>query len=223
MGTEPFNVDITLREWDQAQQQIALNFATKMNLINDTLWDQMTQAQTVYEEFANRRCDHTSVIKQGDMIWLNARNLATERLSKKLSNKFEELFRVIRTISTHTSKLKIPEDWRHHDVFRNYLLHLAATDSLPGQVSLTSFPVIFTEGVKEFEVEAIINSQMHWGHLEFLVQWVGYDRLTYQPFDDVKDATEALNNYFQRHSTAVEHDTWANYDSDNNDSLYIDT
>ena len=177
----------------------------------------------MYEEFANRCRDHTSVIKQEDMIWLNARNLVTERLSKKLSNKFKELFRVIRTIGTHTSKLKIPEDWGHHDVFRNYLLHLAATDLLPGQVLLTLFPVIFTEGMEEFEVEAIINSWMHWGHLEFLVQWVEYDRPTYQPFNDVKNATEALNNYFQHHSTTVEHDTWVNYDSDNNDSLYIDT
>ena len=156
------------------------------------------------------------------MIWLNARNLATERFSKKLSNKFKELFRDIRTIGTHASKLKISEDWRHYDVFRNYLLHLAVTDSLSDQVSLTLFPVIFTEGVEKFEIEAIINSRMHWGHLEFLVQWVGYDRLTYQPFDDVKDATEALNNYFQHHSTAVKHDTWVNYDSDNNNSLYID-
>ena len=183
----------------------------------------MTQAQTVYEEFANRCCNYTSVIKQRDMIWLNARNLVTERLSKKLSNKFKELFRVIRTIGTHTSKLKISEDWEHHDVFKNYLLHLAATDSLSGQVSLTLFPVIFTEGMKEFEVEAIINSWMHWEHLEFLVQWVRYDRLTYQSFDDVKDATEALNNYFQHHLTAVEHDTWVNYDSNDNDFLYINT
>ena len=37
MDTKSFNVDITLWEQDQAQQQIALNFATKMNLINDTL------------------------------------------------------------------------------------------------------------------------------------------------------------------------------------------
>ena len=102
-----------------------------MNLINDTLQDQMTQAQTVYEEFTNRCCDHISVIKQGDMIWLNGRNLVTERLSKKLSNKFKALFKVIHTISTHASKLEIPEDWEHHDVFKNYLLHLAATDSLP--------------------------------------------------------------------------------------------
>ena len=70
----------------------------------------MTQAQTVYKELTNRCCDHISVIKQEDMIWLNARNLVTERLSKKLSNKFKELIRVIRTISTHTSKLEISED-----------------------------------------------------------------------------------------------------------------
>ena len=92
----------------------------------------MTQAQTAYKEFANHCCNHASVIKQGDMIWLDARNLATECLSKKLSNKFKELFCVTRTIGTHAFKLEIPEDWDHHDVFDNYLLHLAASDSLPG-------------------------------------------------------------------------------------------
>ena len=121
----------------------------------------MTRAQTAYEEFANRRCNHASVIKQGDMVWLDARNLTTERPSKKLSNKFEGLFRVAHTIGTHASKLEIPEDWGHHDVFGNYLLHLAASDPLPGQIPLTPFPVISTEGVEEFEVEAIINSRMH--------------------------------------------------------------
>ena len=70
----------------------------------------MTQAQTMYEEFSNRRRDHELIIKEGDMIWLDARNLATERLSKKLSNKFKGPFCVIRTIGTHTSKLKISEN-----------------------------------------------------------------------------------------------------------------
>ena len=91
----------------------------------------MTWAQTAYKEFVNRCCNHILVIKQEDIIWLNARNLATERLSKKLSNKFEELFCVTHTIRTHAFKLKIPEDWGHHDVFSNYLLHLAASDLLP--------------------------------------------------------------------------------------------
>ena len=50
-----------------------------MILINDTLWEQMTQTQTMYEEFSNHRHDHELIIKEGDMIWLDARNLATER------------------------------------------------------------------------------------------------------------------------------------------------
>ena len=111
---------------------MAQDFATKMILINDTLQEQMTQAQTMYEEFSNRRRDHELIIKEGDMVWLDARNLATEHLSKKLSNKFKKPFHIIRTIGTHASKLEIPEDWGHHDVFGNYLLRLAATDPLPG-------------------------------------------------------------------------------------------
>ena len=146
-----------------------------------------------------------------------------KRPSKKLSNKFEGPFCVIRTIGTHTSKLEIPEDWGHHDVFSNYLLRLAATDLLSEQVSPPPFPVILTEDEEEFEVKAIINSRMHWGRLEFLVRWVSYDRPTYQPFENVKDATEALNDYFSRHSAAVSHEAWNNYDSDDYDSLYNDS
>ena len=47
MSTESFIVNITLRDYEQAQQQVALSFITKMNLINNTLWEQMTQTQTV--------------------------------------------------------------------------------------------------------------------------------------------------------------------------------
>ena len=68
MSIESFVVNTTLRNCEQAQQQFVLSFATKMNLINDTLWEQMTQTQTAYKEFANHFCNHTSVIKQGDII-----------------------------------------------------------------------------------------------------------------------------------------------------------
>ena len=179
ISTEPFVVNINLWDYEQAQQWMAQDFATKIVLINNTLREQMTQAQTMYEEFSNHRRDHELIIKEEDMVWLDARNLATEHLSKKLSNKFEGPFRIIRTIRTHTSKLEISEDWGHHDVFSNYLLRLAATDSLPEQVFPPLFPVISTEGEEEFEVKAIINSWMQQGCLEFLVRWVSYDRLTY--------------------------------------------
>ena len=68
MGTEPFDVNTNLQDHEQAQQRIAQDFVTKIVLINDTLWEQMTQAQTMYEEFSNRRCDHELIIKEGDMV-----------------------------------------------------------------------------------------------------------------------------------------------------------
>ena len=64
---------------------------------------------------------------------------------------------------------------------------------------------------------------MHQNQLQFQIQWVDYDRPTYQLFENVKNATETLNHYFHRHSITVSHDIWANYDSDNNDSLYQNT
>ena len=68
MSTESFIVNTTLRDCEQAQQQVTLSFAIKMNLINDILQKQMTQTQTVYKKFANCCHDHVSVIKQEDII-----------------------------------------------------------------------------------------------------------------------------------------------------------
>ena len=64
---------------------------------------------------------------------------------------------------------------------------------------------------------------MHRGKLQFLIQWVSYDKPIYQFFKNVKNVITALNIYFQRHLTAAGHETWANYDSDDYHSLYDDT
>ena len=47
---------------------MAQDFVTKIVLINDTLQEQMTQAQTMYEEFSNCRRDHELIIKEEDMV-----------------------------------------------------------------------------------------------------------------------------------------------------------
>ena len=47
---------------------MAQDVATKMILINNTLWEQMTQAQTMYEEFSNHRRDYGLIIKEGNTV-----------------------------------------------------------------------------------------------------------------------------------------------------------
>ena len=68
MSTEPFIVNINLWDHEQAQQRMTQDFVTKMILINNTLWEQMTQAQTMYEEFSNHRHNHELIIKEEDMV-----------------------------------------------------------------------------------------------------------------------------------------------------------
>ena len=68
MSTEPFIININLWDYEQAQQWMTQDFITKMILINDTLQEQMTQTQTMYEEFSNHQRDHELIIKKGNMV-----------------------------------------------------------------------------------------------------------------------------------------------------------
>ena len=85
---------------------------------------------------------------------------------------------MIHTIKTHTSKLKILKNWDHYNVFNNYLLHLASSNLLSDYISFTLFLIILTKGIKEFKIKVIINFCMHRDKLQFLIQWVNYNKLT---------------------------------------------
>ena len=221
LGVEPFTVDNTLRDSIQAQQQVALDFGTKMETINETLREQMTRAQTYYEEFANRNRDYAPILKVGDMVWLDTRNMSSQQPSKKLGNKSEGPFKVSKIISPHATELEIPESWGHHNVFGNYLIRCAANDPLPGQVPPPPLPNISTSGVEEFEVDSILDSRIHRGMLEFLVRWIGYPMPTWQPFEDVKHAAVAMDDYFEKHPGRAGQETWRHYNpEEDSDSEY---
>jgi hypothetical protein len=49
-------------------------------------------------------------------------------------------------------------------------------DPIPGQRPAPPPPPTLIDGEEEYEVEAILNSPMHYNCLEYLVKWKGYDR-----------------------------------------------
>ena len=221
MGIEPFTIDTNLRNPVQIDQQMALDFGTKMNTINETLREQLTRAQAYYEEFANRKRDHAPIFKVGDMVWLDTRNMSSQQPSKKLGNKSEGPFRVSKIVSPHATELEIPDSWGHHNVFGNYLIRHTANDPLPGQIPPPPFPNINTNGVEEFEIDCILASRMHRGSLEFLVRWIGYPMPTWQPFEDVKHAPVAMDDYFEKHPGRPGQETWRHHDpEEDSDSEY---
>ena len=66
----------------------------------------------------------------------------------------------------------------------------------------------------QYEVDEILDFQVHQGKLQFRVRWINYTQLTWEFFDNVKTAVELLNKYFKNNLTQSEHQTWNNYDSD---------
>lgn len=94
----------------------------------------MASAQDRMEHYANQRRKEAEVLKPGDRVWLNLKNIQTPQLSKKLSW-LNAKYQVIRVIDSHSVELNTPTSVRsrfHIDLFKKK--KRAATDSLPSQI-----------------------------------------------------------------------------------------
>jgi len=195
-------------------------FVQKMDRINEILREQMTLAQAYQEQFANVHRQHAPKYAINDMVWLDARNLMIHRPSKKLSNKFERPFRIIKIVSSHSYQLELPDDWSCFDVFHTYLLHPATNDPLPEQIPPASFPIVSAEGVLSWEMDEILNSRVKNSQLEYLIKWTGIEENSWVKFADVMDATEAMNAYHARNPDRPGKDSWTAYVQGSSDSEY---
>jgi hypothetical protein len=68
----------------------------------------------------------------GDQVFMNIRNISLLRPNKKLDNKNEGPFKILKIINLYIYQIEIPESWSYHDVFYTTLLRLAGEDLLPG-------------------------------------------------------------------------------------------
>ena len=97
--------------------------------------------------------------KAGDMVWLEAMNITTDRPSKKLDEKRWGPFKVISKISASSYKLDLPHEWKQvHNVFNEVLLTPYIEPKFPDQPRNTCPPPIVAEGAEdEYEVDEIID------------------------------------------------------------------
>ena len=103
-------------------------FATRMEDIQSMLRSHMLLAQADHKKYANRHRGTAPQYREGDLVWLDTRNLFTKRPCRKLENRRAGPYPVRRVISTHAVELVLPEDICVHPVFHVNLLEPAATD-----------------------------------------------------------------------------------------------
>ncbi|TKA81632.1 hypothetical protein B0A49_01266, partial [Cryomyces minteri] len=190
----------------EIQHQAAEDFATRMERIRDCLRTEMQYAQSVYEDQANSSRSPAPAYKVGDKVWLNTRNIHTERPSKKLDWKATGPHTVQAVISPYAYELDLPSSMKDlHPVFHTSLLRPATDDRLPGQVNAVPPPVV-VNGEEEWEVDEIHDSRMIHRQLQYLVKWTGDNVPSWQPASFVTNATDLLADFHHRYPNKPGHE-----------------
>ena len=176
----------------------ANGMARTMAQVYDFLRDEMSRAQRIHEDAANKNRTPAPRYAVGDEVFLSTKNIETKRPSKKLDWKRIGPFVVKRMVSPYAYELDLPVSMKIHPVFHVSLLSLAPSNPVPGQQQAPP-PPIEIEGEQEWEVDQVMDSRRRYGRLEYLVKYVGYSEPSWQPASDLDHAPDLVSNFHTRY------------------------
>lgn len=177
----------------------------KMQDITSFIREEMTWAQAMQQEYANRKRLPAPAYEIGDEVWLDARNIRTKRASKKLDWKNLGPYKVVKKVSSHAYCLELPESIKIHPVFYVSLLLLASRkqEYLPSQYAPPPKPVVvdneewyFVEKIEDLRYNK--RTRRH----EYYVKWTGYDEMTWEPIANLKD-NDAVTDFYKRYPNVL--------------------
>ena len=140
-----------------------------------------------------------------DKVWLNGWKIATTHLMKKLDHKWLCPYPIDKIISWSTYQLKLPSSfgWAH-PVFSVTLLRPYNADTIAEWIQCDPPPPVIHDGIKEYEVECFLDSQIFRGKLKYLVWWKGYgiEEDEWRWSEDVKGAKRPVSEFHRQNHKA---------------------
>ena len=82
----------------------------------------MEEAQKSIKKQFNKKRRNSQGLKVEDNVWLENKNIHSNRPSKKLDNKRYGPFRISKDIGSEAFQLELPEGWMIHNVFNEDML-----------------------------------------------------------------------------------------------------
>jgi Chromo (CHRromatin Organisation MOdifier) domain len=141
----------------------------------------------------------------GDKVYLDASDIQTTRLSKKLSHRHLGPFTMERKVGNGAYWLQLPPSMKRlHPVFNVVKLTPAPPDPIVRQCAPPPLPLEIIDGEEEWVVEEILDSKMMNRKLRYLVKWenFGAEHNSWEPWDNVH-TPELVADFHQRHPGAA--------------------
>ena len=139
----------------------------------------------------------------GDKVWLEGRNLTTTHPMAKLAPRHYGPFLFTCVISRTSYQLKLPPQWKIHNVFHTTLLTPYKETALNGKQNQEPTPELI-DGQPEWEVEQILCVRQYWHQIQYLIKWKGFSE-THDSWEPVTNmhAEELIQEFYKRYPKAI--------------------
>jgi len=160
IGKMPFELNFGRHPWKgdlmvQTELPRVEEFAKKLQESWKHAAQAMEEAQKNMKRQFNKKRRNPQGLKVGDYVWLENKNIQSNRPSKKLDNKRYGPFRVLKDIGSGAFQLELPEGWMIHNVFNEDLLTRCVEPKFKGQHKEPAPPLIIINEEEEYEVEEV--------------------------------------------------------------------
>ena len=129
-------------------------------------------------------------------VWLEAKNLRFLTDHKKLAMKRVGPLEIVEVLGPLTYRLKLPQQWRIHDVFHASLLTPVRENDTHGP-NFALPPPDLVEGEEEFEVQEILDARLKRKKVEFLVKFRGFSEPEWEPAEHLTHCNDALSDFYK--------------------------
>src|SRR6202040_1579689 len=174
----------------------------------------LKKAQEDMAKYYDRRWEPAPQFSPGDKVYLDGSDIRTSHPSKKLAHKFLGPYVIEHRVGPSAYRLQLPRslNWLH-PVFPVVKLLPAPKDPIPGRRSKPPTDPILVDGEEHYEVEAILDSRMSRGQLQFLIQWKGYS-YEHNSWENAMDvhSLALVNEFYSTHPGAPRHIHVADFD-----------
>ena len=177
------------------------DFIDHLHQIQKDTEKSLEQAAEDMKRFYDRNRNPLPEYEVGQKVLLDNTNLALERPSRKLSERYSGPFEVLEKIGSpaHAYRLKLPSYWKNvHPVWNVSKIHPYHED--PKNPNHPQPPPELVEGEPEWEVEEILGSKFMHNKLVFLVRWKGYSAAedSWQEERDLENAPAPIAEFYRK-------------------------